>query len=317
VQERLERIGQVFLMGYHAALLESTSPAKKAASTGHDLAALAQQLNQVRSELRGFAYEGAGMALFLEDSLSVHGQRFARFLAGPGSSHVYMLHVGAGWACARLPWMRRRIEAVAEKMHPVFRGLMIDGYGFHEGYFHARKYLGSSWKISGLSGDARHMFFQGFGRSLWFVNCADTNGIARAIACLPPEYHDDAWSGIGLASAYAGGTSSASFSHLIRQSGVHGMALAQGAAFAAKARQLANNLAQHTEAACNAFCAMSADEAAAQCDQTFAQLRLDGHWPYQQWRRLLQESLLAHTQLLSRGKVYESGSTQLVETESF
>jgi hypothetical protein len=100
------------------------------------------------------------------------------------------------------------------------------------------------------------------------------------------------------------------------RSGAHAAALAQGAAFAGKARQLAGNPARHTEVACAAFCRMSADQAAALCDETFNQL--SGHpCPYQQWRTLLQDSLSSHIQLNVRGKNYESSkSPELAATKS-
>src|SRR5579871_5433318 len=126
VQARLENIGCVFLQGYHAALQET------------DQSALAENLNQVGQDHRGFAYEGAAMALALVDGISLRGSAFSRFSAGSGKQHIFMLHVGAGWAYARLPWMRWRMESAIRKMHPVLRWLVIDGYGFHEGYFHGK-----------------------------------------------------------------------------------------------------------------------------------------------------------------------------------
>src|ERR1700684_3363964 len=98
VRARLENVGRFFLQGYHAALQEA----------GQGI--LTKKLNQVERQHCGFAYEGAAMALALMNDLTFRGGRFSRFLAAEGSQHVYMLHVGAGWAYARLPWMRRRIE---------------------------------------------------------------------------------------------------------------------------------------------------------------------------------------------------------------
>src|SRR5438128_1580806 len=96
-QTKLEQIGGTFVSGYHAAL--------DSQDTG-DLAAL---LEAVDLEFRGFAFEGAAMALTLLDHLAPWRQsRFAEFLAGPGGRHAYMLHIGAGWAYARLPWLRVR-----------------------------------------------------------------------------------------------------------------------------------------------------------------------------------------------------------------
>ena len=308
IQARLENIGRVFLQGYHAALQEA------------DQSALAENLNEIDQDHRGFAYEGAAMALALIDGISFRCNAFSRFAAGIGKQHVFMLHVGAGWAYARLPWMRWRIESAIRKMHPVLRWLVIDGYGFHEGYFHSKTQLrqgNSTARSSHLSSAACHVFYQGLGRSLWFVNGADVQEISATIARFPSIYHNDAWSGVGLACAYAGGIAQDAILELRLQAGIHAPALAQGAAFAAKARQLADNPASHTEVACAVLCRMHAEEAAALCDETFTQINLLHLCPYQEWRELLQKSLHSSSEILTRGKSHEpSVSSSLVATKS-
>ena len=130
VRERLERVGATFVLGYHAAL-EEERPGPLAARIDAE----------VEREFRGFAYEGAGMALALLDTLLPGwlggGDRLARFLAGPGEPQTYIIYVGAGWVMARLPVSPARY--LARLSDPVMRWLAMDGYGFHEGFFHAAK----------------------------------------------------------------------------------------------------------------------------------------------------------------------------------
>lgn len=281
IRERLEHVGRIFLRGYHAAL-------------GYrDQKQLAACLDQTAIEYRGFAYEGAAMALALQDGIDPWNQskRFANFVAGPGRRHIYMLHVGAGWAMARLPWLRGRIESIVGKFHPVFGWLAVDGYGFHEGYFHWHTALQS--KLSKLSENARHIFYQGLGRSLWFVNGADVSLLTRTISTFALQFHADAWSGLGLGCGYAGGITRAELEELHRAAGPYRAAVAQGAAFAAKARQLAGNPASHTELACKVLCGISTEEASALCDSTFEQATQLRPNPYQKWRELLQNRLQA------------------------
>ena len=295
VRQRLEQIGRMFLRGYHGALEQE------------DPELLAADLNQIEAEHRGFAYEGAGMALTLLDglSLSKEHRRFLSFVSGPGKSHIYLVYVGAGWAFARLPWMRRSIESRIRKLDPIVSSLAIDGYGFHENYFHWQSDLQS--KILRLSEDARHAFYQGLGRSLWFIQGADVCAITKSIAAFPLAFHGDAWSGVGLGCAYAGGNSRAELEELGDNACQHRAALAQGVAFAAKARQLARNPADHTELACAVLCAMSTEQAAALCDQTFAQVQSSTHpSPYQEWRRLLQQRLTFFSQALLRDRSVDS-----------
>lgn len=274
VQDRLEHVGAMFLVGYHAALQE------------RELQALSNRLEQVALEFRGFAYEGAAMALALLDAITRGSSRLTEFMAGPGKQHIYMLHVGAGWAYARLPWLRRRIETVTCKFDPVLRWLMLDGYGFHQGYFHFKEPLSSA--LSRLSVGARHVFYQGLGRSLWFVHGCDPHQISKTIYSFPALYQCDAWSGIGLACAYAGGAAASDLQEFVPLAGRFDSALAQGTAFAVKARQLAGNPAAHTEQACTALAGVNAEQAAALCDRALTQINRDSSSPYQQWRELVQ-----------------------------
>lgn len=295
VQARLEHVGTIFLVGYHAALQE------------RELEALSGRLEQVVPEFRGFAYEGAAMALALLDAIAPGSNRLAEFMAGPGKTHIYMLHVGAGWACARLPWLRWRIETFIRKFDPVLRWLVLDGYGFHQGYFHFKKPLNSA--LNRLSIGARHVFYQGLGRSLWFVHGCDPQQISKSISSFPALYQGDAWSGIGLACAYAGGAASPALQELVSLAGCSDPALAQGAAFAAKARQLAGNEAAHTEQACAVLAGVKAKQAADLCDRALEQVHRNSSSPYLQWRELIQNYFLAMRNPL-RGNSHEIESFQ-------
>ena len=223
----LERIGRTFLHGYHAAL-DDENPA-----------ALAAELNAIEPAFRGFAYEGAAMGLALLDELSWWKRgRLQEFLNGAGQAHTYMIHVGAGWVIARVPWLRWNVERAVAHLDPLRRWLAVDGYGFHEGYFHWRDYANKPELLHRRRGYVRHAFAQGLGRSLWFIEGADVTRIPAAISMLPRSLHADLWSGIGLACAYAGGVGRASVVQLRELAGAYRAELAQGAAFAAKTRQL-------------------------------------------------------------------------------
>lgn len=270
-RQRLERAGRVFVTGYHAAL-EVGQPER-----------LAPALSKVDREFRGFAFEGAAMGLTLLDQLSLSRRdRVRAFLEGPGAPHVYMIHVGCGWAFARL---HRHAERASRELDPLLRWLAVDGYGFHEGYFRFRRYAGGRPAPKRLSSYGRRVFDQGLGRSLWFVNGADVASIGEAIDRFSPSRRADLWSGVGLACAYAGGVGPADLEALWAAT-PHGLHLAQGAAFAAKARQRAGNPARQTELACNAFCGVSAEMAAALTDDALDDLDRHGEEPgYEAWRR--------------------------------
>ena len=122
-----------------------------------------------------------------------------------------MMHVGLGWALARL---RRSVTPYLARLDPLLGWLVVDGYGFHEGYFDWPRYIERRAIPSRLNGYERRVFDQGLGRSLWFVKGADVAAVASAIDTFPSARRDDLWSGVGLACAYAGGCGRAAIESL-------------------------------------------------------------------------------------------------------
>ena len=282
-QAKLEKIGSTFVSGYHAAL------------QSHNTSELAISLSSTELEFSGFAFEGAAMALTLLDRLSPWRQsRFAEFLAGPGEPHAYMLHIGAGWAHARLPWLRYQTNSPARPLDPQLRWLAMDGFGFHEGYF-AWSRVGERQLIPrGIRGYAARCFDHGLGRSLWFVSCADARRVMQTIARFDRSRRADLWSGIGLACAYAGAYTEGDLTELCSAAEGYGAELAQGAAFAAKARLRAGNLGSHTERACEVICGTSAREAAWVTDTALKNLPQDAAEPaFEVWRQRIQREFAA------------------------
>lgn len=283
-QDLLENVGRVFLQGYHEALNDSGPEA------------LANQLNRVERRVRGFAFEGAAFGLALLDYLTPWNRRrrVQQFVAGSGANHIYMIHVGVGWAVARLPWLRRRGMNSLNHLDPLLSWLAVDGYGFHEGYFHWPRYLTKQEIPKWLSGYGRRVFDQGLGRSLWFIEGGDPHRIPIAIDALNASRHADLWSGVGLACAYAGGVNAAGLQALKQSAGQYHPQLAQGAVFAAKTRQRAGNCTEHTELACRIFCSLTGDQAALIADETLAQLMPNGVEPaYETWRKKIQTRFAA------------------------
>ena len=274
-QKRLEQIGCTFIEGYHAALEEEEPEA------------LALRLNAMESELGGFAFEGAAMGLALLDRLTPWKRdRWRSFVAGPGAAHVYMVHVGAGWALARL---RRGFKLLPSWLDPLLGWLAVDGYGFHEGYFNGRRFVEEQTLPTRLTGYALRAFDQGLGRSLWFVQGADVSRIPAALTAFPGSRQADLWSGIGLACTYAGGVDRPALKVLQAAAEKHRPSLAQGAAFAAQARQRADNGTPHTEMACQVLCGRGAEEAARITDAARENLSFEGPEPaYEVWRGRIQ-----------------------------
>ena len=275
IKTNIEKVGESFVAGYHAAL------------TNANPSPLQQNLQTVKKDFRGFAYEGAGMAIALLDILTPwRANKLDSFIAGTGKPHSYMIHIGAGWAMAKIPWGM----AYLKTMDPLLRWLAIDGYGFHQGYFHWPASVSQQKVPRAIKGYAKQAFDQGLGRSLWFINGANPALIAKTIQTFPEQRHADLWSGIGLATGYAGGVNRDSLESVLKLAIPYQAELAQGVAFAAKARLRADNPVAHTELACQVICGMDAIAAAKITDDALHHLAAQDEIPaYQIWRQKIQQ----------------------------
>ncbi len=268
---RFQPVAHSLVAGYHATLENCSLPV------------LVPRLEAVAPELRGFAYEGAGMALAALDVVAPWRRRLQEFVDGPGAAHIYPVYVGVGLALARL---KRRPENHLAPLDPVLGWVIADGYGFHEGFFATRRHFAGRAVPMRLSPYTRRVFDQGLGRALWFSGGAVVDRIVATIDRFPPERQAELWSGIGLASAYGGGTDRAGLGALHTAAGPYRAQLARGAATAAMGRVQAGNSAEHTDLACEVFCGLPAGAAAGVLDRARENLPVGGVEPaYEVWRQ--------------------------------
>lgn len=276
MRERLERVGSHFRLGYHEGL------------TGGEPIQVAVRLMELPAEYRGFSFEGAAMAFALKDWFTPWNRnRFAEFLLGPGGDHIYVAHVGVGWAMARLPGA---LERFLERHDRLLRWLLVDGYGFHEVFFKPNRYLEGGPQPSRVHGYAKRAFDQGIGRCLWFVEGGDIPRILDRVAGFPVDRRSDLWSGIGLAAVYAGGAEESELTTLKKAAGEHFPELAQGAAFAAKALVRGGSGNVSHEKCCQCLCGLSLRDAALRTDEALENLPEDADVPaYEIWRCRIQQ----------------------------
>jgi hypothetical protein len=253
------------LEGYHATLESSK------------FEVLVPRLDTIELELRGFAYEGAAMGLTGLDCFLPWRKGLKAYMAGPGAPHIYMVHIGAGEALALL---RRKPEPFIARMEDrVLCWLVMDGYGFHKGFFFRRRYVDEQVVPTHLSPYARRIFDQGMGRSLWFLAGANVERITTIIAAFPTARQADLWLGMGVACTYVGGVDRAAIEALQQAAGQYAPQLAVGASFVAKGRKLARNPAPHTDLTCEILCGLSSDNAARIVDIGFENLPTNGPEP--------------------------------------
>jgi hypothetical protein len=249
----LESILRTFVEGYNLAL--------RTADTGE----LAGRLDSSFSPaFVGFAYEGAGLYFALADLLLPRSEsRLAAFIrANPG--HDYIAAVGAGFAVARAPLGLRRLESYQQALDPLSAWCLADGYGFHQGFFHWRRFVEAREAApASLDAQNRLLFDAGVGRSTWWVFGADPAAIASAISRFDEDRRAEMWAGVGTALAYAGGGPPRAAQHLNELAGAYRPDLLSGIPLAAHMRERGGNPAEWTEEVCAELLGQTAAEASA------------------------------------------------------
>ncbi|GLF98788.1 DUF1702 family protein [Streptomyces yaizuensis] len=262
------------------------------------------RIRLVDAELRGFAYEGATMALTLRDAMApTGGGRARRLLLGPAGPHVFLAYIGIGFALARLPrrlW-KKAVPDLTGAAYPQMSWLAVDGYGFDLAYFHTGRYVDEQrvpapYDWEGHPGYFARAVDQGIGRALWFIHGARADRVAAAVDGFDEARRPDLWSGVGLAATFAGSFTESDLALLRRAADGHRGELGQGAVFAAKARAYAGTVPEHTHTALGALAGLTLAGAVALADDCAVEpgtapgggaVRpgdIDGVPAYEQWR---------------------------------
>ncbi|HEY3748902.1 MAG TPA: DUF1702 family protein [Pseudonocardiaceae bacterium] len=265
---------------------------------GGNLKELARRLDTVDPELRGFAYEGATMALTIKDSTG--GHRTKELLDGPGQPHLLLSYIGIGFAMARLPrplWKKILPDLQPSLFHPTMSWLCVDGYGFDLAYFHTHKWVDEQRRPEPYPWLGHSEYFlravdQGIGRALWFIHGGVPDAVTDAVARFAEERQGDLWSGVGLAATFAGGCTTEGLLKLREAAGQHRANLGLGSVFASTARTAASFVPEHSAEALLALAGVSAEDAvliAATTHPNPDEQRTEPH--YEAWRAAIRAEL--------------------------
>ncbi|MEU1586964.1 DUF1702 family protein [Micromonospora sp. NPDC005710] len=289
--ERLEAIPQAVICGFEWGI------------EARDQWELERRLELVDQEQRGFAYEGATMALTVRDVMPGGRRHQARdLLRGPGLPHTFLTYIGIGFAMARLPrplWKNVLPDLTGTPYYPTMSWLAVDGYGFDRAYFETDRWVQQQRPLPAYPWLGRADYFpravdQGIGRALWFIHGGEPADVTAAVDRFAPERRSDLWSGVGLAATFAGGTTPEGLRHLRTAAGEHRDHLGQGAVFAAKARTFAGYLPEHSEAGVTVLAGLPAAKAAVLADEVAAVGFGDTEDPdYEVWRHRIRARLNA------------------------
>ncbi len=269
-----------------------------------------RRLSMIDAELRGFAYEGATMAFTILDAMGPgRGTRTRDLLNGPGEPHIFLAYIGMGFAMARLPrplWKKVLPDLNPTPYHPTMSWLAVDGYGFDRAYFDTERWVDRQEvpKPYPWSGDPDYFLRavdQGIGRALWFIHGGQAFDVASAVGRFAEHRQADLWSGVGLASTFAGGSGDAALGAMRDASGVYRPDLAVGAIFAAKARHHSGHVPEHSLAALGTLTGLSMENAIGLADGTAVAADAAGAQPpYEQWRRNIAQHFAIQDERLPR-----------------
>ena len=246
-RERLRLSSNSFINGYNTALEVNLSRT------------LFSELQAFDSAFRGFAYEGAGMGMAMIDYTTPGQRSRLQEFVDQAPNYTSLAYIGAGFAIAVLNLDLKRTLA---PMDPMQRWWAIDGCGFYNGIFRWEKTIERQWVPQKIKQYGQRAFDRGVGRSIWFMINDDIDGIIKRIQAFPEARRADIWSGIGVASTYAGGVDQATLERVKATAGEYASYVSLGSSLAANARYHADNIVEHNDLACSVHCGMSAREAA-------------------------------------------------------
>ena len=151
---------------------------------------------------RGFALEGGAMGAVLLDEFGCAGEasRLVRLLERRDGAERFLIALGVGMASAR---MGKPFAWMPAGLCPGERGAVADGYGFHQAFFNAQRFLGRGFPARSGKWSAR--YDRGLGRGLFFAAGGDGETVTAVVGGMPWNRRKSLWRGVGTASAFAGG----------------------------------------------------------------------------------------------------------------
>ena len=249
---------------------------------------------------RGFAYEGAGMGMAIIDYTSFSKRSRLLEFVDQAPNYTILAHIGAGFAIAVL---NRDLQGSLAPMNPLQRWWAIDGYGFYCGLFRWEK-VKKQWTPKKVKGYGQRAFDRGLGRSIWFRLNDDIDAITELIKTFPQHRQADLWSGVGVASTYAGGVERTVLETIKANAGQYKSHVALGASLAAMTRYFSENIVEHNDLACSVYCGMTAENTAKLVINTVESLTIDPKEPVfatQPIFETFRESVRSHLALLTDG----------------
>lgn len=248
IVEKMEKIKHLF------------QEAQERALQSDNLLELNAYLQKTDKEFLPVVYEGAAMAMALQDfSDGTSISKWKNFLDS-SPRYACQIYIGMGWAVGKeqknnLPFLgelRRNMQ---------FR--LWDGCGYYDGIFRQRNTLKGQKRAENILPENFQAYDEGVGRAIWYASKGDHLKVKELILQFSADRHADLWRGIGIACCFVGGFDEGLLKDLLDAAGNHSVQLSIGAAMVAKSRIEADCMTEETELANRILNNMSAKDAMA------------------------------------------------------
>lgn len=211
------------------------------------------ELNEVllttNPEFLSLAYEAAAMGIAINSLKNTHSLvNWSNFYQKHGLNHAAQVHIGLGWALSELDL---DISSYLNKLEPLLKYRVIDGYAYYDGKFKRRQAVRMQQIPENLDDLSKRAYNQGLGRCFWYNAQGDVEKLVRMINIFSEERHYDMWRGVGVAVNYVGGIENSTLKNLIKVANKHLTAFKCGIAIATQTREKASAIVNDTERICN------------------------------------------------------------------
>ena len=257
--------------------------AKNFCSLESDLQKIVAFCENAQPEFTSIAYEAASMQIALRDFTEYNSlQNWKYFADELVKPHAAQIYAGLGWAVAQEVF---DVEQVIESFPPLLRYRVADGCGYYDGTFRNRQTVRMKAVPTYISEKALPAYYQGLGRSLWYISKGDAAKTNELLFGFPAVHHADMWRGVGIAVAYVGGCDEATLIDLKTFPSNFLPQFKCGVALAARSRMQAGSITEDTELCSHIICNCSAAEA------TQITIDVEGD-DYFQWLNSIENSFL-------------------------
>jgi hypothetical protein len=223
-------------------------------SSSNDDKAVDAYLKNVEPEFRAVAFEGAAMSFALKDLHDRALMDWRGFMRRSEQSYVPHVHVGLGWAIAKL---KLPSLVFLDSMLPSMLFRVLDGHGYYDGIFRQVQTINSQSRPSSIEPIHYAAYDQGVGRSLWYSAGGEVVRVGEAVRKFSVDRQEALWRGVGIATAFVGGCDEEKLESLIENAGSELRHLSFGAAMAIKARVATDTVSADTILICRMLCNIS------------------------------------------------------------